>query len=283
MSVAAVIVNWNSGSRLGRCVESLDFNVQEIVVVDNASEDGSMADIARFRGRVQFIRNSGNRGFAAAVNQGFAATTAPFVLVLNPDIEASAVSIDSLRSFLEAHSHAGAVGGYVNDRYLPRRLATPWTVIRENLGLPERSRTLDGTEVEQTAAAALLVRRKAYLDVGGFDERFYPAWYEDVDFCRRLKAANWQVHFLAGSKFMHEGGYTAKVLGPQAFATAYYHNQIRYIEKHFGAAASVAVRASLLVGMLVRSLAQPSRAGAYSKVIAGALADGEGCSQYRYL
>jgi GT2 family glycosyltransferase len=244
---------------------------QEIVVVDNASSDDSLTQAARFTGRVRFIRNRHNLGFAAGVNQGFAATLSTYVLVLNPDVEATADAIEGLARFLDAHPRAGAVGGYVNERYLPRTLATPWTVIRENLGMPKRSPTIRGTEVEQAAAAALMVRRSAFDEIGGLDERFRPAWYEDVDFCRRLRAANWEIHYMPESRFVHEGGYTAKVLGPDAFAAAYYRNQLRYVRKHFGIVASAAVRGSLVAGMLGRIVAGPRRAAAYSKVIVGAL------------
>src|SRR6185295_2582221 len=114
--------------------------------------------------------------------------------------------------------------------YLPRQLPTATSLIRENLGLakrPQLGTTNDPYEVEQPAAAALLVRRSAYEEVGGFDSRFYPAWYEDVDFCKRMKAAGWRIYFDPTAQFTHEGGYSAKALGKSAFATAYYRNQLR--------------------------------------------------------
>jgi GT2 family glycosyltransferase len=193
---AVVVVNWNSGDRLKACLESLPADAP-VVVVDNASADDSIAHAETLP--VTFIKNSSNRGFAAAVNQGVAATSSAYVLLLNPDARVMPGSIETLERILDENPRTGAVGGYVNDRYLPRRLATPWTVIRENLGYPVRD--MDAEEVEQAAAAALLVRREAFAAVGGFDERFVPAWYEDVDFCRSLRNKGWKIRFSRAAHF----------------------------------------------------------------------------------
>jgi GT2 family glycosyltransferase len=266
---AIVIVNWNSGRRLSSCLQSLPGTPESVVIVDNASADDSLETAKESGCSAIFIGNSSNRGFAAAVNQGFAATSAPYVLLLNPDVRVIPGSIELLERVLDEHPRAGAVGGYVNEKYLPRPLATPWTVIRENLGIPVG--TSNQQEVGQAAAAALLVRREAFAQTHGFDERFFPAWYEDVDFCRSLRAQGWQVRFAREAEFVHEGGYSARTLGSSDFAAAYYRNQLRYISKHFGPAAGLAVRFSIVAGMAARLVVRPSRAAASSKVIAGAL------------
>jgi GT2 family glycosyltransferase len=263
-----VIVNWNSGERLERCLESLPDNA-EVVVIDNASEDDSLKHARGAWPSTTFIANPSNRGLAAGLNQGFAATSSPYVLVLNPDITVPPGSSEILEHILDSNPKAGAVGGYVNEKYLPRPLATPWTVIRENFGLPVRE--AGGERVGQAAAAALLVRREAYTAIGGFDERFVPAWYEDVDFCKSLSLAGWEVHFAHDAKFMHEGGYSARTLGATAFAAAYYRNQLRYIYKHFGSLAGLFVRLSIVAGMTVRMINTPSRSDACWTAISGAL------------
>jgi len=263
-----VIVNWNSGDRLKRCLESLPVDAQA-VVVDNASEDDSIDQARAVRPTTTFIRNSSNRGLSAGLNQGFAATASSYVLVLNPDITVRATSVELLERALDEHPRAGAVGGYVNEKYLPRPLATPWMVIRENFGFPVSA--ANATRVGQAAAAALLVRREAYAAIGGFDERFVPAWYEDVDFCKSLNLAGWEVHFCREAEFVHEGGYSARALGSSAFAAAYYRNQLRYVHKHFGAGAGAVVRFSMIVGMTARMMKTPSRSDACWTVISGAL------------
>ena len=115
----------------------------------------------------------------------------------------------------------------------------------------------DPVAVDQPAAAALLIRRDAFEEVGGFDEQFYPAWYEDVDFCRRIKAQGWDIYFAPKAGFLHEGGYSAEALGPERFVKSYYSNQIRYAHKHFGRAGSAAVRASIVAGMMARIVGRP--------------------------
>ena len=269
MKSAVVIVNWNSGGRLASCLQSLPAGPEAIVVIDNASADDSLKTARDSGAGATFIENSSNRGFAAAVNQGFAATSAQYVLLLNPDVRVIPGSIEILEHILDEQPRVGAVGGYVNEKYLPRPLATPWTVVRENLGIPVGAS--NAKEVGQAAAAAFLVRRDAYAAVHGFDERFFPAWYEDVDFCRSLRAQGWEVRFAREAEFIHEGGYSARTLGSSEFASAYYRNQLRYVNKHFGPSAELMVRLSIVAGMAARLLVRPSRAAASSKVIAGAL------------
>jgi N-acetylglucosaminyl-diphospho-decaprenol L-rhamnosyltransferase len=276
---SVVIINWNSGIRLRRCIESLlaTTTTADIMVVDNASEDDSVERVQGFRNRVSFISNSVNRGFAAAINQAFQTTGTQYVLILNPDVRVMPGAVRTLEEFMDAHPKAGAAGGHVNEKYLPKALPTVGALIRENLGLRKiigatttALQSKAAVEVEQPAAAAMIIRRDAYESVGGFDERFYPAWYEDVDFCRRLKSAGWEIYFVPAADFVHEGGYSAEALGAEKFANAYYGNQMRYAQKHFGIAGNAAVRASIAVGMIGRIIGRPRHAAAYGKVLVGA-------------
>ena len=116
-----------------------------------------------------------------------------------------------------------------------------------------------------------MIRRSAFLEVGGFDNRFYPAWYEDVDFCKRLKSAGWRIYFDPVARFLHEGGYSAKALGTSGFAAAYYRNQLRYVHKHMSRTSGMAIRCSMVAGMVARTIAAPASAGAYWSVLAGAM------------
>jgi GT2 family glycosyltransferase len=276
MSSSVAIVNWNSRDRLRACVESLLANVpgSEIVVIDNASTDGSVESLSDLHDHIDLIRSSVNRGFASAVNAAVADTTSPYVLILNPDIRVTPNAVQLLEQVLDAHPKAGAVGGYVNDKYLPRPLPTTASLIRENLGF-KRTTTIrkdaGPTPVDQPAAAALMVRREAFDAIGGFDDRFYPAWYEDVDFCWRLKTAGWEIWFEPEAEFKHEGGYSAAAMGSRAFAEAYYRNQLRFTQKHFGLMAQLMIRTSMAVGMLLRMVAKPSQFSACRCVLIGAL------------
>jgi GT2 family glycosyltransferase len=276
MTSSIAIVNWNSGDFLRICIQSLlaTAPASEIIVVDNASTDTSLDALTAFRDRIDIVRNSVNRGFAAAVNQAVAETAAPYVLILNPDVRVMPNAVALLEEFLDTHPKTGAVGGHVNEKYLPRPLPTVASLVRENFGMVRRPATKpssDPVPVEQPAAAALMVRREAFDEIGGFDARFYPAWYEDVDFCWRLKAAGWEIYFAPTAEFRHEGGYSAAALGATAFAEAYYHNQLRFVQKHFSGLGTLLVRASMVAGMAVRMALRPARADAYGRVFLGAL------------
>jgi GT2 family glycosyltransferase len=276
VDIAVGIVNWNSGHWLKDCIASLldTKNVAEILIVDNASTDRSIEEASGFGDRARFIRNDSNLGFAGGVNIAFASTSAPYVLILNPDVGVQTGVVERMQRFLDTHPKAGAVGGHVGENYFPRRLPTTVSLIRENLGLRKRSHERvvhEPYEVEQVAAAALMIRRSAYVKVGGFDSQFYPAWYEDVDFCKQLQSAGWQIFFDPAAQFLHEGGYSAKALGTSGFAAAYYRNQLRYVRKHMGKTAGVAIRCSMAAGMVMRTIAAPTRAAAYWTVLAGAL------------
>jgi len=276
VSIAVGIINWNSGPWLKICVASVltATDGAEIVVIDNASADRSLDGISEFRDRVKLVQNNSNRGFAGGVNEAFAQTSAPYVLILNPDVTVPSGVVEKMRNFLDAHPKAAAIGGHVGEKYLPRRLPTAGSLIRENLGWGRHSQGSSAEApyaIEQAAAAALMIRRAAFDRIGGFDSGFYPAWYEDVDFCMRLKAAGWDIFFDPAARFPHEGGYSAKALGTSGFAAAYYRNQLRYVRKHMGGMSGLAIRCSMVVGMAVRTVAAPARAGAYWSVAAGAL------------
>jgi len=277
VNTTIAVINWNSGNLLRTCVDSLLATTKsaEIVVIDNASTDRSLEFAEDLRNRVDFIRNSVNRGFAAAINQAFQMTSSSYLLVLNPDVTALPGSVQMLEDFMEHHPRAGAVGGYVCEKYPPRQFPSAATLILENFGLSRASKTAprqtEAIPVDQPAAAALMIRRDAYEEVEGFDERFFPAWYEDVDFCRRIKAKGWEIFFMPAAEFVHAGGYSAAALGSERFVRAYYQNQLRYAQKHFTAIGTLATRLSIAAGMAGRMVSRPRHAAAYGRALIGAL------------
>src|SRR5262249_29538696 len=151
---------------------------------------------------VRLLANSANRGFAAAVNQGFAVSSSTYVLLLNPDVTIDS-SLEPLRKACDLPGSAGAGGRLLGvDRrpqigFMVRGLPTPATLILEALllnriwpGNPvnRQYRCLDRDysvlgEVEQPAGAFLMVRRAVWQELDGLDEGFFPVWFEDVDFC----------------------------------------------------------------------------------------------------
>lgn len=201
VSIGIAIVTYNSATEIGSCLDAAIATGAEVVVIDNGSHDGTISEVAR-RG-VRLIANPDNRGFAAAVNQGFCALDCPYILLLNPDA-AILSSLDPLCDACQLPNAAGAgglllgAGGLPQTGFMVRRLPTPAALIMEALLLNRvwpnnpvnrRYRALDlkidtPAPVEQPAGAFLMLRRAVWKELGGFDEGFYPLWFEDVDFCR---------------------------------------------------------------------------------------------------
>jgi len=265
--VAAVIVNWNGGPGLVDTVGSLlSTSDADIVIVDNASSDRSLDNLVETNPRLRVIRNTSNDGFAAGINRGFRETQSRYVLILNPDAKASPGAVATLKSVLDEKPRAGAVGGFVNERYLPRPLPTVGGLILENFGfspkrLARNARSL--VRVDQPAAAALMVRRETFDAVGGFDEQFHPAWYEDVDFSTALAGADWEIYYDPNAKFDHVGGHTFRLLGTEGFMMAYYANQFRYVRKHFSSGPILYLKIALILGVAVKMVRHPGQIPSY--------------------
>ena len=268
-----VVITHNSAEFLGPCLESALGCSPNIVVVDNLSTD-STCEVAR-RYPVELIANQENRGFAAAVNQGVRALPTQFVLLLNPD----ARIVTPLGPMLERARQpgVGAVGGRLlgedgRDQagFAIRRFPTPAALILECLGVNRlwpgnpvnrRYRALDADlsvsgPAEQPAGAFLLVGRDVWRSIGGFDERFHPLWFEDVDFLRRVSAAGFQIWYEPGAAAVHSGAHSIGSLQPSCRQRFWYGNLLRYAARHFQPDLVVRlVAASVLVGVGLRWLA----------------------------
>jgi GT2 family glycosyltransferase len=224
--LSVIIVNWNSGDLLRRCVAGIVAAAPaiawDIIVVDNASSDQSIAGLRRDDaaatlvrdGRLRIVENAENRGFGAANNQAFALSHSAFVLLLNPDALIAPGAIESLTAVLRSDPRIAACGPrLVNaDGSLQisvwRNPPAAWEIVLSNLRLhrllPRRIRgeLLLGPhwdhdrrrDVRMLSAAALMVRRAAIDAVGGFDERFH-IYGEDNEWCLRIARAGWLLVF----------------------------------------------------------------------------------------
>ena len=193
--VGIVVVTYNSGGEIGACLDAAMGRCNALVVVDNASSDGTLAEVQRRGARL--IANRANRGFAAAVNQGVAALDCSHILLLNPDA-VLLTGLEALRAACDLPGAAGAGGKTVNPDGTPqvgfmvRQLPSPGVLILEALLLnrvwPDnplnrryRGLGLDYSKrmvVEQPAGAFLMIRRAVWSELGGFDEGFHPLWFE---------------------------------------------------------------------------------------------------------
>jgi GT2 family glycosyltransferase len=289
-SIAIVIVTHNSEAEIGPCLDAALRTGAEIVVVDNQSRDHTVAEVSR-RG-VRLLANPSNRGFAAAVNQGFAATQSAYVLLLNPD----AILQQGIESLRDACSLPGAAaaGGCLLDgqgqpqigfmvRQLPTALALVLEVLLLNRIFPNnpvnrryRGLGLDYSTrmpVEQPAGAFLMVRREVWREIGGFDEGFCPLWFEDVDFCRRAVNRGYQLYYVPSAVAQHSGGHSVGKLTVEKRRIYWYRSLLRYSAKHFHPVAFRLVCLAVVAGSLLRSLGESALhrsldpLAAYGKVV----------------
>lgn len=276
---AIIIVTYNSAAEIGACLTALSqLDGVEILVVDNASSDSTLREVQRTG--VRLIANRENRGFAAAVNQGVRASTAPLVLLLNPDTRLLH-GLEALEAaFVNPKTGAAggllvAPGGEPQTGFFVRRLPTPLTLIFEVSGLNRlwphnpvnwryRCFDLDPTiaqNVEQPAGAFLMFRRSAWEALAGFDERFWPIWFEDVDFCARLRTAGWIVCYEPKAIAIHQGAHSIRLLSVEKRQAYWYRSLLGYGGKHFSPFIFRTICLAVAAGVFGRALASLPRAG----------------------
>lgn len=260
--VAAVVVAHDSGGVLERCITALldAAEVAEIVIVDNASQDGAPQALAA-RPRVRVIINADNRGFGAACNQGAAASTAALVAFVNPDCFVGRDTLARLAAIAAADPTIGLVGVDMRDadgqREAAARRADP-TLARvlgellARLGVPTHSRIhLQPTgatieTVDAVSGALMLVPRAVFAAISGFDEG-YRLHVEDLDLCRRIRAQGLRVVVAADVAATHLKG-TSSSSRPLFVAWHKHRGLARYWLRH-GAGGGVGVTA-LAVALL---------------------------------
>jgi GT2 family glycosyltransferase len=273
LDLSILIVTWNSERWIERCLRSIPAACEgleyEVLVHDNASSDATVQLIEH----AQVLRSAENAGFAAGTNRAFAASRGRYVFLLNPDCELAPRALTLLHEFLESHPHIAAAapllldeGGGSQREFQLRRLPTLGTFAAELLMLDKlfprnrttaryRYRDLDLTEprrIEQPAAAALLLRREVVDEVGALDEQFAPAWFEDVDYCRRLAGRKKEIWVVPAARVRHFGGASLEHMPFARFAGIWYGNLWKYARKWMRPGEVEALRWTIIAGMLLR-------------------------------
>jgi hypothetical protein len=254
-SGSIVIVSFNSGPSLARCLDSIAQHVPaaHAIVVDNASTDGCTDSPALRRDRVTLLANRQNVGFARAVNQGLMAATGDLVMLLNPDSYLLAGAVEGLEEELRRHPECAIAGPRIlNDdgsvqgsaRGDPSLVtgifgrSTLLTRLFPNARLARRAvRTTnahgpngESFEVDWVSGACMLARREALIGVGGFDERYFLYW-EDADLCRRLRNQGHSTRYVPSCTVVHSGGVSTS--GARALAiTAFHQSAYTYYATH---------------------------------------------------
>jgi N-acetylglucosaminyl-diphospho-decaprenol L-rhamnosyltransferase len=286
-SLDIIIVNLDSGVQLQRCLDSMPlasregFSLGRVVVVDNASSDGSAERLNFPELPLLVIHNRSNRGFAAACNQGARESKADYLLFLNPDTALERNSLTAPIDFLERpeNAHIGISGVQLVDEggRVSRscaRFPTAGQLMGQCLGLgrlfprsfPDHFLSeWDHSEsrvVDQIMGAFFLVRRGVFDLLGGFDERFF-LYFEELDFSHRARQAGWTSYFLATTRAMHHGcGWSEQFKVARLFYVL--RSRILYSYKHFGRVAATGV---LLGTVLAEPLSRVALGAAHGSLI----------------
>ncbi len=274
--------------------ESLPFQLT-LSIIDNSPEGSTQAFDISPSPKVELRRHPENLGFAGAVNAALFGSDCDALLILNPDIRLSSESLVHLVESLNRFQGLGAVSpvlinpdgsrqhGFTTRRF-PSLISTlvelallhriwpknPWSAHYRQDDDPWVKAYIEGVPpvpalpaeqpdrpliVEQPAGACLLLRASTARDLGGFDASFYPAWFEDVDFCKRLVQNGSSAAVTAGATAEHIGGVTKERLSPEAFARYWYRNLLRYWRKHGSTFEFAALRVLVPLALLGRGIA----------------------------
>jgi GT2 family glycosyltransferase len=248
--LSIIIVNYNGREHLENCLRSLaehpPATSHEIVVVDNASTDGSVEATGLHPG-VRLVALGENVGFSRGNNAGIRVSEGSLVLLLNNDTLVPDGAIDRLIAALDAHPEAAVAGPRIVDGNGDAELSfgpmiSPLGELRQKVVMALHTRgvgpvsrwveraTRQERYVDWVTGACLLVRREAAEHVGLLDERFF-LYTEDVDFCASIRAVGWKVLFTPAAEIVHLRG-RARIAAPRAINKAYRRSQIAFYEKH---------------------------------------------------
>ncbi|HCE17434.1 MAG TPA: glycosyltransferase family 2 protein [Anaerolinea thermolimosa] len=272
--VSVIIVNWNARQYLARCLAALvehgagvDY---DLWVVDNASEDDSVAFVQQAYPQAHLIMNAQNVGFARANNQAIAQSTGRFLLLLNSDAFLQAGALESLLQAMRNHPDTGIAGAqlfYEDGRLQRSCYAFPtlaselWQTLWLDRLFPH-SRVFGGyqmtwwamdtpREVDWVMGACILVRREALEQVGGFDESFF-MYSEETDLCYRMKQAGWKVRYVPDARVVHVWGGSANLAGRETLVRLY-QSRVQFFRKHYGPLTAFGYKLLLGFSSLVRT------------------------------
>ncbi|MGE5297471.1 MAG: glycosyltransferase family 2 protein [Solirubrobacterales bacterium] len=276
MDLSILIVTWNTRDILLECLESIGQHAPqrayEIIVVDNASTDGTVESLRRFP-EIRVIANSRNCGFAAGNNQGLQASSGRYVLLLNPDTIVHPRSLEALCDFMDRNEDVAACGPRLlnadgtlqpSARRFPtfRGALYRYTPLR-SLGifrshyrrwLMKDFRHDRQTDVDQLMGSALLLRKSWVERVGPLDEQFF-LYFEEVDLCRRIKQAGGRIVFTPEAVITHLGGRSSRQVPVEKSLMAM-ESLLRYFRKHRGRRATALFSCAFKPGILLQSLCQ---------------------------
>ena len=273
--VSVIVVNWNLKDILRECLESVRRQGAglslELIVVDNASSDGSADMIAAEFPEALLIRNAENRGFSSANNQGMEAAGGRYLFLLNSDAILHEDALVLMVEFMDANSEAGVCGPRVINQdgtpqlrskgyfpSIPRALAHFFLPSRIrhgrllSLGFYEPGDSTGARPVDWLSGCALMVRSEAVDQVGALDADVF-MYCEDVDWCFRMKQAGWNVYYVPAAAVTHFGGQSMKLQTGRTVG-AHAAGLVAFYAKYHGAARTGVFRAAVWLGYGVKAV-----------------------------
>jgi N-acetylglucosaminyl-diphospho-decaprenol L-rhamnosyltransferase len=257
MDLSVVIVSYNTRELLRGCLDSmladLDSRVKhEVIVVDNASADGSAAMIRDSFPQVRLLANSQNRGFAAGNNQAIQQSSGQYVTLLNPDTLVRKGALESLMAVLEERRDAGLVGPkllFPDGRFQHSAFTFPTLAMIFLDFFPLHYRLLDSRingryprslyeraepfPIDHPLGAALMIRRAVIEEVGLLDEGFF-MYCEEIDWCLRIKEAGWRILCVPRAEIVHHVGQSTRQFRDEMYVELH-RSRYRLYQKHYGA------------------------------------------------
>jgi N-acetylglucosaminyl-diphospho-decaprenol L-rhamnosyltransferase len=253
--LAIIIVSYNTRDLLAQCLEALDCKhlpeSWQVIVIDNASGDGSTALVRDHYSDAQLIESAINAGFAQANNTALQSTDADYVLFLNSDTVASQAAIKALLTLMRSNAMLGAISPMLRTSDgSPQAFAfggdpTPGYLIRRALNRLLFQRPLHDwastgqVAVDWISGACMMIRGDVARQVNGFDTQYF-MYFEDADLCKRIRNAGYQVAYIGDVSITHIGGQSLKQ-NPQA-QSAYRTSLRLYYHTHYGKLANMALR-----------------------------------------
>lgn len=251
--ISIIIVNWNTKELLLKCVSSIEQEINqykvEIIVVDNASNDGSVQALKDFYPHVKLIQNKENLGFAKANNIGIKSSSGKYVCLANSDVELRDDCLFRMYDYMDKHQQIAVLGPKVfypdmRNQVSCTNFPTLWNNFCEASGLHKishLSKIFSGEymryyhhnailKVDSLVGCFLMVRRNAIDQVGLLDERFF-IYAEEVDWCKRFRNAGWDIVFLPDASVIHHDA-SSSAKEPLRFSTELLKSQIKYWKKH---------------------------------------------------
>jgi O-antigen biosynthesis protein len=276
--ITIIVVNWNTRKLLDNCLSSIArnsglVNVQTIVV-DNASNDGSVDMVRTSYPWVRIMESGANIGFGRANNIAIPVADAPFVLFLNPDTLVLKSTLSKMVDFMKKNSDYGGIGCKMKSppgadfadaeahelgfQWFPSPLTELLTImfISEKT-LPFMARLFpymgpkDSGQVVKLYGGCLMVRKEVLDEVGYFDERFF-MYAEDVDFCHRVTQAGWKLYYMSEAEIIHIAGAASQKASSHFPVLMKCDSILKLMEKYYGASGKMAYRGVIFIGSGIR-------------------------------